>query len=162
MMGFLSFLAGSTPQGAMAEVAGKATEGLLSGLGDAAIKIRQAIKGKELDPVVLADLEKTALSLEAAAAQGQMEINLEEARSEQWWKAGWRPNIGWACGSAIWYTYFIQPFLSFGIQVAAWWRMAEGAPFPALPILNMTDVMTLVLSLLGMAGLRTYEKKNGV
>ena len=161
MGGLLSFLTSSTPQGAAAEVAGRAAEGLLAGVGDAAIKIRQAIKGKELDPAVAADLEKTAMALDAAQLTGQMAINLEDAKRGGLWQSGWRPNVGWACGAAIWYTWLVQPFVAFTVQAIAWRGTPHGTPFPPLPVLSMSDIIGLLMALLGMGTLRTFEKTRG-
>ncbi len=79
----------------------------------------------------------------------QIKVNAVEAASEKWWVAGWRPFIGWVCGSALAYTFVFQPFLSF---LTGW----------LTPTLDMGELMTIVMGMLGLAGLRTYEKtKNG-
>lgn len=161
-MSFLGWLAGSTPQGVMAEVAGKATEGLIGGLGDAAIKIRQAIKGKELDPAIAAELEKVAIEADQAVLNGQLAIDLEEAKSERLFKSGWRPALGWICDAAIGYTYVLQPFLSFIVQVTVWLHSTAGTPFPSFPTLSIQDILGLVGLLLGGAVLRSADKRAGL
>jgi Holin of 3TMs, for gene-transfer release len=154
-MDLLKFLAGSTPQGAMAEVAGKAAEGLIAGIGESAIKIRQAFKGKEIDPNIAAAIDAELATLEATLLQGQMAINLAEAQSTNLFVSGWRPFIGWVCGSSLAYTFMIQPLIAFVIGVYAW-------KLPPLPTLDTGSLMTILLGMLGLGGMRTYEKIKGV
>lgn len=79
----------------------------------------------------------------------QIKVNAVEAASGRWWVAGWRPYIGWICGSALAYTFVLQPFLSF---ITGW----------QTPALDMGELMTILMGMLGLAGLRTYEKtRNG-
>ena len=79
----------------------------------------------------------------------QTEINKIEAGHRSLFVAGWRPFIGWVCGTGLAYTFLINP-------VIQWFT---GLPGPALP----TDIMLeLVLGLLGLGTLRTVEKLGGV
>jgi hypothetical protein len=84
---------------------------------------------------------------------GQLEVNKEEARSDSTFVAGWRPFIGWTCGLALAYEYLIMPLLS-------WICLNVGLESP--PHLVMDGMMELVMAMLGMAGLRTFEKTKGV
>jgi hypothetical protein len=81
----------------------------------------------------------------------QIETNIEEAKSEKWWKAGWRPFVGWVCGSAFAWTYVIGPFFS-------WIAALIGHP-TSLPALNIEELTTLLFGLLGIGTLRTIDKK---
>lgn len=92
-----------------------------------------------------------------AAASGQTDINKQEAGSNFLFVAGWRPFVGWVCGSALAYNYILQPLLQFGI-------VASGVELniASLPILNSGELMTVLLGMLGLGGLRTYEKTLGV
>lgn len=87
--------------------------------------------------------------------QGQLEINKAEAGHSSIFVAGWRPFIGWVCGSALVYNYIAQPLLFWGFT-------AFGVAIPTPPTLDMGDLMTLLLGMLGLGGLRTYEKRLGV
>jgi hypothetical protein len=84
----------------------------------------------------------------------QIQANIFEAQNPSIFVAGWRPAIGWVCASAIAYTYVLQPFLS--LAIATW------KPEIALPRLDMGDLMVLVLGMLGIGGMRSYEKVQGV
>ena len=86
---------------------------------------------------------------ELEAMRGQIEINKVEANNSNIFVAGWRPAIGWVCGAALAYQYLIRPFLigMFG--------------FPAMPALD-DNLWQLMLGMLGLGGLRTWEKTKGV
>ena len=67
--------------------------------------------------------------------------------------AGWRPFIGWVCGSGLVYSFIAQPLLAWasGIWV-----------FPAPPVLDLSTLLTVLGGMLGLSSLRTVEKINGV
>lgn len=89
------------------------------------------------------------------AALAQMEINREEAKSRNIFIAGWRPFTGWTCAVALAYHFVLHPIILF----AAGW---SGAVIPELPQFDMDTLMTVLLGMLGLGGLRSYEKKNGL
>jgi len=101
-----------------------------------------------------AEAESTLLGLLNAQQQGQVDINKLEAQSTQLFVAGWRPFIGWVCGAALLYTYVLSPFIAWGLLM---W--APAAPLPVVPTDNLFE---LVLAMLGLGGLRTFEKLKGV
>jgi len=82
---------------------------------------------------------------------GQLEINKEEAKSTNWFVAGWRPAVGWVCATAFAYHYVIQPTALFVI-------IATGVALPPLPTFEMESLLTVLLGMLGLGGLRTFEK----
>jgi hypothetical protein len=88
-------------------------------------------------------------------AKGQMEVNKAEAQSGSVFKGGWRPFIGWTCGAAFAYHFIIQPFLIFAITVF-------GLDLPALPDFDMSALMPVLLGMLGLGGMRSFEKSKGV
>jgi len=85
----------------------------------------------------------------------QIEVNAEEAKSANLFVSGWRPFVGWICGSALAYAAIIEPSARFIAQVG----FAYTGEFPAI---DTTLTMQVLLGMLGMAGMRTYEKKQGV
>lgn len=87
----------------------------------------------------------------ALAAQEQMKVNAVEAASTSVFVAGWRPFIGWICGSAFAWVYLVQPILIFLLA-------ASGNPIPVLPALDVGMMLPVLLGLLGLGGLRTFEK----
>ena len=82
---------------------------------------------------------------------GNLEINKEEAKSTNWFVAGWRPAVGWVCATAFAYHYIIQPLALFVI-------ITTGVALPPLPTFEMESLMTVLLGMLGLGGLRTFEK----
>lgn len=101
-----------------------------------------------------AEAEITLLSLLGQQQQGQVEINKIEAANANLFVAGWRPFIGWVCGTALAYTYIVAPFW-------AWW-LTIYYPTTPLPTLPSDHLFELVLAMLGLGGLRTFEKIKGV
>ncbi len=86
--------------------------------------------------------------------KGQMDVNAAEAASGSVFVGGWRPAIGWACASALWFQYVMTPIVLWGANVV-------GHPLPAPPVLDQV-LWELMFGMLGMGGLRTYEKIKGV
>ena len=104
----------------------------ISGLG---IEIRELLKGKEIDPQKLIEL--------------QAEINKVEAQHRTIFVAGWRPFIGWVCGFALAYNFVLRDLL-------VWWVGPDTAP----PALQMEHLITVLVGMLGLGGMRTFEKLN--
>lgn len=84
----------------------------------------------------------------------QMEVNKQEAASSSVFVSGWRPAIGWVCAGALFYQYLLVPLLT-------WATAAVGFNLPTPPSLD-GSLWELMFGLLGMGGLRTYEKIAGV
>lgn len=126
-----------------------AVKGLADGIGGLAMTIREVITGKaspEKQHEALVELAR----LEANAQMMQLEVNKAEAQHPNVFIAGWRPFIGWCCGAGIMYQFIGHPLLTWACSV--WW------PAVTPPTLATDQLMTLVLSLLGLGGLRTFEK----
>jgi hypothetical protein len=88
-------------------------------------------------------------------AIAQIEVNKVEAASDNVFKGGWRPFIGWICGISFAYHFVLQPLLMFILTYI-------GFPIPALPEFDMASLMTVLMGMLGLGGLRTFEKYKGV
>jgi hypothetical protein len=100
-----------------------------------------------------AEFLKLAMDGELKQVIAQLEINAREAQHPSVFVAGWRPFYGWAGGFAFVYATIGQPFL-------AWVAAIKGWPVP--PMLNMDLLWIVITGMLGIGGLRTYEKKTGV
>ena len=85
----------------------------------------------------------------------QAETNKEEAQHRSVWVAGWRPFIGWVCGFALAWHFVLSPVVLF---FAAWFNVV----LPALPSFDMGSLMTVLMGMLGLGGLRTFEKTKGL
>ena len=88
-------------------------------------------------------------------AKGQLEINKAEAQSRSIFVAGWRPFIGWTCGIAMFWHFVGVPITMFFVS---WFSME----IAELPQFDMNSLMTVLLGMLGLGGLRTFEKTKGI
>ena len=88
-------------------------------------------------------------------ALAQIEVNKAEAASNSTFKGGWRPFVGWVCGTAFAYHFVIQPLAIF---VLAYY----GLEVPDLPEFDMGQLMTVLMGMLGLGSLRSFEKYKGV
>jgi len=95
--------------------------------------------------------EKHAQALSLA----QIEVNKAEAASGSLFKGGWRPAVGWVCAFAFAYHFIIKDLIVFGCAVA-------GVELPELPNFDMGTLLTVLGGMLGIGGLRSYEKKQGL
>jgi hypothetical protein len=84
----------------------------------------------------------------------QAMANIEGAKHSSVFVAGWRPAIGWVCAIGLGYQFLILPFA--GLINAFYTLPAE------LPAIQAAELSTLVMSLLGLGGLRSYEKAKGL
>tara|TARA_R110000737_G_scaffold108032_1_gene140730 strand:- start:501 stop:902 length:402 start_codon:yes stop_codon:yes gene_type:complete len=89
------------------------------------------------------------------ALLAQLEINKAEAASGSLFKGGWRPFVGWICGVALLYHFILTPLILFAVGLS-------GATIPPLPEFDMSSLMTVLMGMLGLGGLRTYEKQKGL
>lgn len=87
-------------------------------------------------------------------AKLQIEVNKAEAASASLFKGGWRPFIGWVCGIAFAYHFVLQPIVVFVL-------VAAGLAIPDLPEFDMGTLMPVLMGMLGLGGLRTFEKVQG-
>ena len=88
-------------------------------------------------------------------AMAQADVNKQEAQHRNIWVAGWRPFIGWVCGVALAWHFVLAPVVLF---VAAW----ADVQLPPLPAFDMDSLMTVLLGMLGLGGLRSFEKAKGL
>ena len=103
-----------------------------------------------------AKLEMEAQLLAAATAQSgqQAAINQVEAGHNSIFVSGWRPFIGWVCGSGLAWAFVIAPMLT--------WLLPVAGVVGTLPTLQMEYLLELVVAMLGLGALRSFEKMRGV
>lgn len=98
--------------------------------------------------------ERAQLAAAVSLVQGQMEINKVEAASPSVFTSGWRPFIGWVCGTACAWNWLGLPIAKFGLAVA-------GHSLSLSPA-DLSEMWPLLMGMLGLGGLRTYERVRGV
>lgn len=85
----------------------------------------------------------------------QIKVNQEEAKHRSIFVAGWRPFVGWVCGVALAYHFILAPIILFSVSII-------GVQIPELPSFNMETLTTVLLGMLGLGGLRSFEKYKGL
>jgi len=116
---------------------------------------RLDVVGKIIDKVA-GHVDKFTLDKEEKAQliqeinKAQIEVNKIESGSSSLFKSGWRPFVGWTCGVALCYHFVLQPFLMFVF-------LSIGKPME-LPVFDMSTLTTVLLGMLGLGGMRSFEK----
>lgn len=116
------------------------------------------------DPKVAAEAKIKLIELEQAGqlkeleaglqlAAGQVEINKIEAASQSLLKSGWRPAAGWVCVFGLFYAGVFRP--------VGGWIMGSAFGWQPPPDVDMSALLTLLVSMLGLGGYRTLERLNG-
>ena len=102
-----------------------------------------------------AEMEMLRMAADGELKQviAQLEINAREASHPSIFVAGWRPFFGWAGGFGFIYATIAQPALAWLAAIKGW---------PAPPALNLDLLWVVVTGMLGIGGLRTFEKSKGV
>ena len=98
--------------------------------------------------------ERAQLAAALTIVQGQLDANKAEAASPSAFTSGWRPGVGWVCVAALACQYIARPLVQ-------WGGIVSGHPLPDLPGID-DNLWQLMLGLLGLGGLRSYEKVKGV
>ena len=105
------------------------------------------VPDKDLAAKLKANAASQEFSGELSLLVGQLEINKVEAAHKSLFVAGWRPFIGWVCGVGLLYNVLVQPIFDIWVD---------------MPEINPDLLYPVLLGMLGMSGLRTYEKFKGV
>ena len=110
------------------------------------------VQDKDLKEQLSHDLQKELISLDKA----QISLNAAEAKNGNWFVSSWRPCIGYVCGFALCTHYIILP-------IATWIAVVSGTDLQLEKLeFDFAQLTTILLSLLGMSSLRTFEKTKGV
>lgn len=142
-----------------------ALDPITAGLGLAEKLIDRFIPDPTLKAKALGDLRamsheevKLVIGSETQLMLAQIQTNQVEAQHGGLFKGGWRPAIGWTCAVAFMLKFVIFPVLIFLVQTIAHFTGAELFPLENLPDLEWTDLLPIMLGMLGLGTMRTYEK----
>lgn len=116
----------------------------------------RVLPDKQANDAAKAQLLSLQLSGDISSTIAQIQVNQAEAASNSVFVAGWRPFVGWICGSAFAYAYIIQPFLQF-ILVAC----KVNIDLSKIPVVSMAEISPVLLGMLGLGAMRSYDKANG-
>ncbi|MBT6511107.1 MAG: 3TM-type holin [Alphaproteobacteria bacterium] len=120
-------------------------------LGQVIDRVVPDVAGREAAKL---NLEAELLKLAGESNLAQIGLNTAEAQHRSIFVVGWRPAIGWTCALALAYQFIVSPMTVWGGAVA-------GYELPVPPSLD--DMLwELLFGMMGMAGLRTFEKSRGL
>ena len=128
---------------------------MVLGLADSIIGISgkildKFVEDKDLKTKINAELKKEMIALN----MGQIQTNLEQAKHPSIFVSGARPSIMWICAFGLAWSYVLAPFFN-------WVLLVSGSDIP-MPELQTEGLLTLTLSLLGLGGMRSWEKSKGI
>lgn len=123
----------------------------LTGIGEVA-----GVVGSVIDRIWPNKTEQEKQEMQAAmlVVQGQLDVNKAEASSSSVFVAGWRPFIGWVCGGACAWNWIGLPIAKAGLALA-------GVTLELSPA-DLTEMLPVLMGMLGLGALRTFEKTKGV
>lgn len=121
--------------------------------------IRAVINKYIPDPAKQSEMELEVFKTLQASDLAQMAVNAEEAKNPSVFVSGWRPAIGWVGAFALFYIYIGYPFLLFVVGMFS--------PSTVTSLLNVlpkidNSIIEIVIAMLGLGGLRTFEKVKGI
>jgi hypothetical protein len=112
-------------------------------IGPATKLIGKFVKDKDLQQKLSHDIATMAEKHAQQLALQQIEVNKAEAKGN-WFQSSWRPLIGWICGLSLAINYMVSPIMAgFGVDI---------------PQADMTVMMQLLFGMLGISGLRSFDK----
>lgn len=119
-----------------------------------------------IDKLFTSEQEKSAaklklLELEQSGALAQLQVNTKEAEHKSIFVAGWRPAVGWICAAALGWNYILYPLFT---SLVSYIAMVNGVAvdFSGIPVADMATMMPVLMGMLGLGAMRSWEKQNGV
>lgn len=103
--------------------------------------------------------ELQRMAMENDLMKGQIDVNKAEAGTGNMFIGGWRPAIGWTCAISL-FCYYVPYVITATVLWA--WQVIDKGQLVERPDLGIADLLGLVTAMLGIAGMRTLEKKAGV
>lgn len=113
-----------------------------------------AAQEKQAAAALLASQQATVLAAGQAIDTAQAEVDKAEVSSSSKWSSGWRPYVGWACGTGLVYATLGQPLLS--------WLTGNLWNWKAAPTIDTSTLYPTLFAMLGIATQRTIERIQGV
>ena len=164
---FIGSIVGGAVTGGMGPAIG---EGIKIALPPAAEAARTLVERLVPDPAAKAaaslaleqaitDRDVAATNAAVEVAKAQASVNLAEAQGNDRFSARWRPAVGWVCTAGFAYQFVVAPVLTWATNIAG---VAIGAAIPPAPTLSVSDLMTVLVGILGLGAYRTVERTVGV
>ena len=124
-------------------------------IGPVAGLLDKFIEDKDQKNALAHEIATLATRQAHESSMGQIAINKTEAGHRSLFVAGWRPFLGWGLSFAMIWHFVLVPMSTF---IFAYMGLVS----PELPIFDIESLMTVLLGMLGLGGLRTYEKVKGI
>ena len=124
-------------------------------IGPVASLLDKFIEDKDQKAKLAHEISTMATRHAQELAKGQLEINKVEAQHRSMFVAGWRPFLGWGLSFAMIWHFVLVPLITFICAFA-------GMDIPDLQFFDMESLMTVLLGMLGLGGLRSFEKAKGL
>jgi hypothetical protein len=118
-------------------------------------RIADNIPDPEVRAKVQAEATTEMLNFVSRQNMSQLAVDQAEANNKNLFVAGWRPFIGWVCGATLAWNFI-------GLPIANWLLFLIHPNAAAISSIPIGDLMPVLMSMLGLGGLRTYEKVKGV
>jgi hypothetical protein len=132
--------------------------GLLSGLlggKDGALKqVASVIDSIHTSEEEKLDKKIIMQRIQQKLAEKQLDVNSKEASHRSVFVAGWRPFIGWIGGLALMFSFILSPCIE-------WYAKFAGIDIMP-PAIETGPLLAIVTSMLGVAGMRSFEKAKGL
>ena len=112
------------------------------------------IEDKDKKNAIAFELSTMAERHAQELAKAQLEVNKQEAAHKNLFVAGWRPAVGWVCVLGMASNFMVIPMANFALALA-------GSTI-IVPILELTEMMPVLMGMLGLGAMRTVEKAKGV
>lgn len=106
------------------------------------------------DPAAKAKAESELRDALLSWDKQQTDVNAIEAANANVFVSGWRPAIGWSCAFAFAFLYVVSPIISWGLLL-----FGKNVPLPSF---NADALMSMTFGMLGLAGMRSWEKYKGL
>ena len=116
--------------------------------------VSEFIEDKDKANQLAHDIATLAEKQHHEQVMGQLEVNKAEAAHKSLFVAGWRPAVGWVCALGMASHFLIVPFANFAMAMA-------GMP-DQLPLIELDTMMPVLMGMLGLGAMRSYEKTKGV
>jgi hypothetical protein len=126
----------------------------ITGIGEIASLVGKFFPDKSAEEQNAFALQLAQLQQQQAAVTGQTDIDKAEATNQSVFVAGWRPFIGWVCGSAFAWAFVAGPIASYIARLM-------GSTI-VLPTLDLSQLSPVLMGMLGLGAMRTVEKVNGI
>ena len=119
-------------------------------IGPATSLLDKFIEDKDQKMALAHEISTMAERHAQELAKGQLEVNKVEAASKSMFVAGWRPFIGWVCGIGFLANFILIPMANFGLALAE--------VSITIPMIDTTQMMPVLMGMLGLGAMRTVEK----